>query len=76
MNAYLYVSGEGTTQSMAMPLPAQQQLAQVFTWLPANTATRSLADEFAEFAKESLEWAELVSSSVLEIWPDYDTPTE
>jgi hypothetical protein len=76
MTQKMYVSGESTPQRLAVPLPAVATLAEVFPWRATSSSTPSLADEFAMFAAEALEWAELTLPTALEGWPDDNWPGE
>jgi hypothetical protein len=59
-----------------MELPtasADTTLQTRFAWVSASTgASPSLSDQFAAFADELLEWAELDMAAGLEGWPDDD----
>jgi len=69
---HLYVGIQISPQT-TIPLTAAAPLTKVFPWL-AGTVSRvpSLADEFAMFADETLEWAEHTLAAALEGWPDDD----
>lgn len=74
MNAWLYVSGESIPQRMTVGLPAASTLTETFPWLtPASTAGDGpdpLEEQFANFAAEASEWAELTLGAAFETWPD------
>jgi hypothetical protein len=76
MTQKMYVSGESTPQRLAVPAPVVAPLAQVFPWLAPRSPAPAIGDEFAMFAAEALEWAELTLPTALEGWPDEDWPGE
>ena len=67
----MYVSGGSAPQPVA-PMPYASTLAEVFPWRTNSIvpAAPSIGDEFALFADEALEWAEITLSAALEDWPD------
>jgi hypothetical protein len=76
MNTRMYVSAEGLPQSVVIPEPSPASLVEVFPWTAAVGQPTSIADEFAEFAADALEWAELTLPAAFEIWTEDDPATE
>lgn len=74
MNAVFFVSGESIPQRIPISPPTTSTLTEAFPWLAsagsATTNAASLGDEFALFAEEASEWAELTTAAALETWPD------
>jgi hypothetical protein len=70
----MFVSSQASQQQATFPLAAVAPLAQTFPWLAPGGTPPSIGDEFAMFAAEALEWAELTLPTALEGWPDDDWP--
>jgi hypothetical protein len=76
MTTRMYVSGESLPQRVAIPETSAASLAEVFPWLAASSQPTSIGDEFALFADDALEWAELTLPAVLELWQEDDSAAE
>jgi hypothetical protein len=72
--AAVFTSAANAPSTISMPVTTT--LTSVFPWLVSASSTSggarssSLAEEFAIFADEASDWAELTLSAALETWPD------